>query len=325
MTKLVISSGDPAGIGPDICIKAFGLRKEFNYHPVILGDPYLFEERSKLLGFPISIIEYKGEDPNILSKDYLWILPCYLNQKIEPGEPDPSYAQYVMNMLKLAVSKTMQGEFKALVTGPVNKELLNKGGINFSGHTELLAKLSKSTKVLMMLTSNDLRVALATTHVPISRVTEKITYKHIKDCLNILHSNLQTKWLISRPHLKVLGLNPHAGEGGFIGHEDKEIIMPVIKDLNRKGLNITGPVSADTAFITKNLEGVDAILAMYHDQGLPAFKTKNFGNAVNITLGLPFIRTSVDHGTAYDMAGKTEVDETSLLEATELADKISKK
>ncbi len=325
MTKLVISSGDPAGVGPDICIKAFGLNQKLPYTPIILGDPNLFEERAKKYGFPIKIKEYKGQEESFLSRDFFWMTPFYLKRAVKAGIPDPMSASYMMEMLEFSISSIMKEEFNALITAPINKELINKAGIPFKGHTEVLAELSNTPKVLMMLVSKGLRVALASRHIPIKEVTDFITYDHLKECIQILNLSLKQRWLIKDPHIKVLGLNPHAGEGGFIGKEDKEIILPVIQNLNKKGLKITGPVSADTAFLPKNLKGVDAVLAMYHDQGLPVLKTQGFGYAVNITLGLPFIRTSVDHGTAYEIAGKSEVDESSLLAATEMANKISER
>jgi len=324
MTKLVISSGDPAGVGPDICIKAFGLNKKFSYTPIILGDPNLFEERAKKHGFPIKIKEYQGQEENLLSKEFFWMSPFYLKRSVKAGNPDPISAPYILDMLEFSILRMMDREFNALITAPINKELINSSGIPFKGHTEVLAELSNTSKVLMMLASKDLKVALASRHIPIKEVADFITYDHLKESIQILNLSLKEKWLIKNPHIKVLGLNPHAGEGGFIGKEDKEIILPVIQDLNKKGLKITGPVSADTAFLPQNLEGVDAVLAMYHDQGLPVLKTQGFGFAVNITLGLPFIRTSVDHGTAYEIAGKSEVDESSLLAATEMANQISK-
>ena len=317
MIKLAVSPGDPAGIGPDICIKAFGQNKNLNLTPVIFGDVDLFQERAQNLEVDVQVKEFKGQET--LDDSSFWILPYPLEMKVEPGKPDPSYGDYLMKVLREATNLTLNKEFDALVTGPLNKELINKAGINFFGHTEVLAEISETSKVLMMLTCDNLKIALATTHVPLSEVPELITYEHLCECLTILNNDLQNKWGCSNPCIKVLGLNPHAGDGGYLGKEDQEVIAPAIEYLKTKGLNLIGPVSADTAFIGKNSEHIDAYLAMYHDQGLPVLKTVGFGNSVNITLGLPFIRTSVDHGTAYDMAGKKEVDENSLLEASSLA------
>ena len=317
MIKLAVSPGDPAGIGPDICIKAFGQNKNLNFTPVIFGDMDLFQERAQNLEVDVQVKEFKGQET--LDDSSFWILPYPLEMKVEPGKPDPSYGDYLMRVLREATNLTLNKEFAALVTGPLNKELINKAGISFFGHTEVLAEISDTSKVLMMLTCDNLKIALATTHVPLSEVPKLITYEHLCECLTILNNDLQNKWGCSNPCIKVLGLNPHAGDGGYLGKEDQEVIAPAIEYLKTKGLNLIGPVSADTAFIGKDSEHIDAYLAMYHDQGLPVLKTVGFGNSVNITLGLPFIRTSVDHGTAYDMAGKKEVDENSLLEASSLA------
>ena len=320
MTKLAVSSGDPAGIGPDICIKAFGSKTELHYSPVIFGDPNLFKERAKALGQKIDLQIYRGENEELLSNNCLWIKPHDLKQSVKPGEPDVFYAKYLIDLFEDAIYKTISNEFNGLVTGPINKELMNKGGVAFQGHTEVLTRFAKDKNVLMMLATEDMRVALVTTHVSLAEVPEKITRSNLVNCLTILRDDLRTKWNIKNPYIKILGLNPHAGDGGFIGKEDKEIIAPLVSELNKKDFNIVGPVSADTAFIKKyDNQRVDAILAMFHDQGLPVIKTLGFGKIVNITLGLPFVRTSVDHGTAYDMAGNDQVDESSILEAANLA------
>ena len=317
MIKLAVSPGDPAGIGPDICIKAFGLNKDLDFSPVIFGDINLFKERAQNLEVDIQIQEYKGQKD--LDGKSFWILPYPLDVSVEPGESNSNYGGYLIKVLEDATNLTLKNEFDALVTGPLNKELINKAGISFFGHTEVLADLSNTPKVVMMLTCDNLKVALATTHVPLSEVPKLITHEHLCECLTILNNDLKLKWGYTNPCIKVLGLNPHAGDGGYLGKEDQEIIAPAIEYLKAKGLNLIGPVSADTAFVGKKSEQIDAYLAMYHDQGLPVLKTAGFGNSVNVTLGLPFIRTSVDHGTAYDMAGKKDVDENSLLEAAYLA------
>jgi 4-hydroxythreonine-4-phosphate dehydrogenase len=320
MTKLAVSSGDPAGIGPDICIKAFGSKTELHYSPVIFGDPNLFKERAKALGQKIDLQIYRGENEELLSNNCLWIKPHDLKQSVKPGEPDVFYAKYLLDLFEDAIYKTISNEFNGLVTGPVNKELMNKGGVAFQGHTEVLTRFAKDKNVLMMLATEDMRVALATTHVSLAEVPEMITRNNLLNCLTILRDDLRTKWKIKNPCIKILGLNPHAGDGGFIGKEDQEIIAPLVSELNKEDFTIVGPVSADTAFIKKyDDQRVDAILAMFHDQGLPVIKTLGFGKIVNITLGLPFVRTSVDHGTAYDMAGNDKVDENSMLEAANLA------
>ena len=322
MIKIAVSSGDPAGIGPDICIKAFGQKKIYDFSPVIFGDKELFKSRAKTLGINADIQIYKGQEE--LSNDSLWIANRDCNLNILPGKPDPNCANFIISNFQQAVKRTISKEFEAVVTCPINKEIINKGGINFTGHTEELAKLSKIDKVVMMLATQELKVALATTHLPLREVPEYITQDHIEETILIINNDLQENWKIKNPLIKVLGLNPHAGDGGFLGSEDQEILIPVIKKLNELGLNISGPHSADTAFINNNHQvKPDIVLAMYHDQGLPVIKTIGFGKITNVTLGLPFIRTSVDHGTAYDMAGSIQADESSLIEAAKIAASIS--
>ena len=321
MIKIAVSSGDPAGIGPDICIKAFGQKKIYDFSPVIFGDKELFKSRAKTLGINADIQIYKGQEE--LSNDSLWIANRDCNLNILPGKPDPNCANFIISNFQQAVKRTISKEFEAVVTCPINKEIINKGGINFTGHTEELAKLSKIDKVVMMLATQELKVALATTHLPLREVPEYITQDHIEETILIINNDLQENWKIKNPLIKVLGLNPHAGDGGFLGSEDQETLIPVIKKLNDMGLNISGPHSADTAFINNNQIKPDIVLAMYHDQGLPVIKTIGFGKITNVTLGLPFIRTSVDHGTAYDMAGSIQADESSLIEAAKIAASIA--
>ena len=321
MIKIAVSSGDPAGIGPDICIKAFGQKKTYDFSPVIFGDKELFKSRAKTLGINADIQIYKGQEE--LSNDSLWIANRDCNLNILPGKPDPNCANFIISNFQQAVQRTISKEFEAVVTCPINKEIINKGGINFTGHTEELAKLSKIDKVVMMLATQELKVALATTHLPLREVPEYITQDHIEETILIINNDLQENWKIKNPLIKVLGLNPHAGDGGFLGSEDQEILIPVIKKLNDMGLNISGPHSADTAFINNNQIKPDIVLAMYHDQGLPVIKTIGFGKITNVTLGLPFIRTSVDHGTAYDIAGSIQADESSLIEAAKIAASIA--
>ena len=323
MIKIAVSSGDPAGIGPDICIKAFGQKKIYDFYPVIFGNKELFKSRAQTLGIDVDIQVYKGQEEE-LSNDSLWMVNQDCDLNVLPGKPDPDSSNFIISNFRQAVERTISEEFDAVVTCPINKEIINKGGIEFTGHTEELARLSKKERVVMMLATKNLKVALATTHLPLKAVPEHITLDHIEETILIINNDLQEKWKIKNPLIKVLGLNPHAGDGGFLGSEDQEILIPVIKKLNDMGLNISGPHSADTAFINKsNQTKPDAILAMYHDQGLPVIKTIGFGGITNITLGLPFIRTSVDHGTAYDVAGSIEADESSLIEAAKTAASIA--
>jgi|TARA_Y100000996_G_scaffold342382_1_gene279887 4-hydroxythreonine-4-phosphate dehydrogenase len=323
MIKIAVSSGDPAGIGPDICIKAFGQKRKYNFFPVIFGDREIFEARAQDLGIQIATKAYKGQEKE-LSNDKLWIVDQKCDLSVIPGKPNPECANFIISNFRNAVDRTISKEFDAVVTCPINKEVINKGGIEFTGHTEELARLAKIEKVVMMLTSDKLRVALATTHLPLREVPQHITPKNIEETLLIINKDLQEKYNLKSPLIKVLGLNPHAGDGGYIGSEEQEVLVPAIKKLTNMGLNISGPYSADTAFI-KNDDKTkpDIILAMYHDQGLPALKTLGFRCITNVTLGLPFIRTSVDHGTAYDIAGSAKADESSLIEATKTAAAIA--
>mgnify|MGYP001291501420 FL=1 len=326
MTKIAVSSGDPAGIGPDICIKAFGNKKILSYKPIVFGNIDLFVERAKQINQEINIREYKGEEEDSISNDFLWMVDKPIGVDISSGKPNPKSAEYIINIFEESVNKTISKEFDAIVTCPINKEIINEGGIPFTGHTEELAKLGKTNKVVMMLANQKIKVALASTHIPLNEVSDFINKGHIEEVVEIIHTSLRDYWNANDPLIKVLGINPHAGDGGYIGKEEKEVISPALQNLKEKGINTIGPISADTAFIEKDgTKKADAFLAMFHDQGLPVIKTMGFGETVNITLGLPFIRTSVDHGTAYDKAGLGSADESSLIAAMEMAFSMSKK
>lgn len=326
MTKIAVSSGDPAGIGPDICIKAFGNKKILSYKPIVFGNIDLFVERAKQINQEINIREYKGEEEDSISNDFLWIVDKPIGVDISSSKPNPKSAEYIINIFEESVNKTISKEFDAIVTCPINKEIINEGGIPFTGHTEELAKLGKTNKVVMMLANQKIKVALASTHIPLNEVSDFINKGHIEEVVEIIHTSLRDYWNANDPLIKVLGINPHAGDGGYIGKEEKEVISPALQNLKEKGINTIGPISADTAFIEKDgTKKADAFLAMFHDQGLPVIKTMGFGETVNITLGLPFIRTSVDHGTAYDKAGLGSADESSLIAAMEMAFSMSKK
>lgn len=326
MTKIAVSSGDPAGIGPDICIKAFGNKKILSYKPIIFGNIDLFVERAKQINQEINIREYKGEEEDSISNDFLWMVDKPIGVDISSSKPNPKSADYIINIFEESVNKTISKEFDAIVTCPINKEIINEGGIPFTGHTEELAKLGKTNKVVMMLANQKIKVALASTHIPLNEVSDFINKGHIEEVVEIIHTSLRDYWNTNDPLIKVLGINPHAGDGGYIGKEEKEVISPALQNLKEKGINTIGPISADTAFIEKDgTKKADAFLAMFHDQGLPVIKTMGFGETVNITLGLPFIRTSVDHGTAYDKAGLGSADESSLIAAMEMAFSMSKK
>jgi len=326
MTKIAVSSGDPAGIGPDICIKAFGNKKILSYKPIVFGNIDLFVERAKQINQEINIREYKGEEEDSISNDFLWMVDKPIGVDISSSKPNPKSADYIINIFEESVNKTISKEFDAIVTCPINKEIINEGGIPFTGHTEELAKLGKTNKVVMMLANQKIKVALASTHIPLNEVSDFINKGHIEEVVEIIHTSLRDYWNANDPLIKVLGINPHAGDGGYIGKEEKEVISPALQNLKEKGINTIGPISADTAFIEKDgTKKADAFLAMFHDQGLPVIKTMGFGETVNITLGLPFIRTSVDHGTAYDKAGLGSADESSLIAAMEMAFSMSKK
>ena len=326
MTKIAVSSGDPAGIGPDICIKAFGNKKILSYKPIVFGNIDLFIERAKQINQEIDIREYKGEEEDSISNDFLWMVDMPIGVDISSSKPNPKSAEYIINIFEESVNKTISKEFDAIVTCPINKEIINEGGIPFTGHTEELAKLGKTNKVVMMLANQKIKVALASTHIPLKEVSDFINKGHIQEVVEIIHTSLRDYWNANDPLIKVLGINPHAGDGGYIGKEEKEVISPALQNLKEKGINTIGPISADTAFIEKDgTKKADAFLAMFHDQGLPVIKTMGFGETVNITLGLPFIRTSVDHGTAYDKAGLGSADESSLIAAMEMAFSMSKK
>lgn len=324
MTKIAISSGDPSGIGPDICIKAFANSNSLNFCPIVFGNIKLFEERAEMLKKKVNIEEYTGQESEYLSKDKLWIADVNLDTDIIPGEPNIEAAKYIIKAFESSVNGTINKEFAAVVTCPINKKLINEAGISFTGHTEELARISGQKKVVMMLVNEKMRIALATTHLPLNKVPLFINKEHLEEVISIVHNALKESWGIKSPIIKVLGLNPHAGDGGYIGTEENEIIIPVISKLKEKGLNLKGPLSADTAFVEKNDEiKADAFIAMFHDQGLPVIKLLGFGETVNITLGLSFIRTSVDHGTAYDIAGSGKADESSLITASKMAALLS--
>jgi 4-hydroxythreonine-4-phosphate dehydrogenase len=283
---------------------------------VVIADAVMLAERADLLGKPVTIREYSpGASP--VAGELLVLSQPLANQSV-CGVLDPANAQSLLDGLTRAVAGCQAGEFAALVTAPLQKSVINDAGIKFTGHTEFLAELTGCTTPVMLLVANELRVALATTHMPLSQVPAQLTTAGIVDVLNVLHRDLQSKFGIDTPEIIVCGLNPHAGEGGHLGSEDQEVIAPAIDACIANGLNVRGPLPADTAF-TANAGKADAILAMYHDQGLPVIKYAGFGNAVNVTLGLPIIRTSVDHGTALDLAGKGTADTGSMLAAVSLA------
>ena len=290
--RIALTSGEPAGIGPELCVRV--AREPGNAELVVIGD------RSLLAGAPR--IEH---------------VP--LARPASPGRLDSANARYVLAVLDRALAGCLSGEYAAMVTAPVQKSVINDAGIAFTGHTEYLAERSKSEHVVMMLVGGGLRVALATTHLPLAEVPGAITADSLSKSLRVLDRDLRQRFRIARPRILVAGLNPHSGESGHLGREDIEVIAPAIAAARAAGIDASGPMPADTLFVPERVQGADAVLAMYHDQGLPVLKYASFGRGVNITLGLPFIRTSVDHGTALDLAGSGRADPGSLREALQLA------
>jgi 4-hydroxythreonine-4-phosphate dehydrogenase len=316
--RIAITSGEPAGIGPDILLQAAG--GEFPAELVAIADSRLLAARAENLGLKIKLTEFQpGSPPCPHVAGNLPVLDTTLASHCTPGQLAVANAPYVIETLQRAVDGCLAGTFQAMVTPPVQKSVINDAGIPFSGHTEFLAAATGTAKVVMMLATDKLRVALATTHLPLSAVPAAITRELLQQTLQILHADLISKFGLARPRIAVLGLNPHAGEDGHLGREEIETIIPVVEQLNREGMNLLGPLPADTAFNPKVLDECDAVFAMYHDQGLPVLKYAGFGNAINITLGLPIVRTSVDHGTALDLAGSGKADSSSLRRAIETA------
>lgn len=316
--RIALTPGEPAGIGPDLVVT---LAQEPQAHEIVaIADPDLLLARAKQLGLPLQIrVVNPADAPKPSAAGELAVLPIALATEVKAGELNVRNAGYILNTLDAAISGCVSGEFAALVTGPVQKSVINDAGIAFSGHTEYLADKTATEKVVMMLATKGLRVALATTHLPLKDVAAAINEKELMQVIRILQRDLQQQFGIAEPKIYVCGLNPHAGEGGHLGREEIEIIEPTLEKLRAEGINLIGPLPADTLFTPKYLDHADAVLAMYHDQGLPVLKYKGFGQAVNVTLGLPIIRTSVDHGTALDLAATGKADLGSLRTALSYA------
>jgi len=319
--RVAITPGEPAGIGPDLVVQL--AQRDWPVELVICADATLLADRAALLGLPLQFRDY---DPAVAAvaqqAGTLTVLPLALHAPVTPGVLNPLNGPYVVETLARACDGCLNGEFAALVTGPVHKGVINDAGTPFTGHTEFFEERSHAAKVVMMLATEELRVALATTHLPLKDVAQAITPALLREVINILHGDLQQKFGIRHPHILVCGLNPHAGEGGHMGTEEIETIIPVLEEMRASGMNLSGPLPADTLFQPKYLDNADAVLAMYHDQGLPVLKYQGFGRGVNITLGLPFIRTSVDHGTALELAGHGTADVGSFITALNLAIKM---
>lgn len=316
--RLAITPGEPAGIGPDILVQAS--QQSCAAERVAFCDPDLLRARATLLNLPLILQPFDPlSKPQPQPAGVLSVYPVALQHAVQPGKPDARHARYVLDTLTAATRACMNHHCHGLVTGPVHKGLMNEGGIRFSGHTEFLAEYTHSEQVVMMLAAPDLRVALATTHLPLREVPDAITGPHLEKILFTLDRDLKRYFCKTQPHIFVCGLNPHAGDNGVLGREEIEVITPVLDALRRQGLRITGPLSADTIFSGINRQQADVFLAMYHDQGLPVLKYHGFGEAVNVTLGLNIIRTSVDHGTAFDLAGTGHADPGSLDAAIRMA------
>ncbi len=316
--RLAITAGEPAGIGPDLCLML--AQQPASCERVVIADPQLLEQRAAQLGLRVELQPF---DPDALpaaqAAGQLSVLPVSLAAECRPGELNRANAAYVLDTLRLAGAGALNGTFDAIVTAPVHKGIINDAGVPFSGHTEFFAEQTATEQVVMMLACPSLRVALATTHLPLRQVADAITGPLIERVMRILHNDLLSKFGIATPRILVCGLNPHAGEDGHLGREELDIIIPALERLRAEGMHLIGPLPADTLFTPKHLDQADAVLAMYHDQGLPVLKHKGFGNAVNITLGMPIIRTSVDHGTALDLAGTGQANPGSLQVALDTA------
>jgi 4-hydroxythreonine-4-phosphate dehydrogenase len=315
---IAVTPGEPAGIGPDVCLR-LATRAPRDAALVFIADPELLAARARQLGASLALPPWKEPCPGC------FVHPVRAVHPVVPGRLDPANARYVVETLEHATDSCLKGEFDALVTGPVHKGAINDAGIPFSGHTEFLADRSRAKQVVMMLACPDLRVALVTTHLPLADVPHAITRERLTAVIEVLHADLCAKFGLADPRILVCGLNPHAGEGGHLGREEIEVIEPAIRALTARGLKLTGPAPADTAFLPAQLAQTDAVLAMYHDQGLPVLKHHDFAHTVNVTLGLPFIRTSVDHGTALELAGTGRADPSSLIAAVDLAVTLLKK
>jgi len=317
--RFALPPGEPAGIGPDLCLL---LARQAQPHILVaIASRELLEQRAAQLGVPITVIAVEPSawpsTPASAGSLYVWDTPLAVSA--QAGQLNPSNAAYVLETLRRAGQGCLDGDFAGMITAPVHKGVINQAGVPFSGHTEFLAELTHTEQVVMMLATHGLRVALVTTHLPLKDVAAAITPERLERVARILHTDLVEKFGIAKPRILVCGLNPHAGEGGHLGREELDIIEPSLARLRDEGLDLIGPLPADTLFTPKHLEQCDAVLAMYHDQGLPVLKYKGFGAAVNVTLGLPIIRTSVDHGTALDLAGTGLIDTGSLQVALETA------
>ena len=322
--RIALTSGEPAGIGPELCLAL--ATRELPCELVCLGDRQLLEERAAALRLGVRLRNYQpvaAPQAAAHRRGELSVAHVPLAVPSVPGRPDTANARYVLALLDRAIEGALAGEFHALVTAPVHKGVINDAGIGFSGHTEYLQQRTHAARAVMLLTAGALRVALVTTHLPLRAVSDAISVDLLCQVATILARELATRFAVPAPRIAVCGLNPHAGEGGHLGDEELRIIAPAVAQMRAAGIRATGPLSADTVFVPQVLAGFDAVLAMYHDQGLPVIKHAGFESAVNVTLGLPLIRTSPDHGTALDLAGTGRADPSSLAAAVQLASTLA--
>jgi len=318
---VAVTAGEPAGIGPDLCVEL--ARRRLPARVVVVADQGLLKDRARRLRVPLRLVEFSPVSAVKFPSGVLMVHHIPLERPAVAGRLDPANSRYVLRTLETAVDGCRKGIFDAMVTAPVQKSVINDAGIAFTGHTEFLAERTGAEHVVMMLAGGGLRVALATTHLALKDVAGAITREGLERTLRVLRQDLIGRFSVANPRIFVAGLNPHAGESGFLGREEIEIIAPVLDKLRREGFNLVGPLPADTLFHPKRLKDCDCVLAMYHDQGLPVLKYASFGAGVNVTLGLPLIRTSVDHGTALDLAGTGKAEIGSLVEAIKLAAELA--
>jgi 4-hydroxythreonine-4-phosphate dehydrogenase len=318
LPRLLLTTGEPAGVGPELLVRL--AQRSWSCAVAAIGSIELLQAAAARLQLPLQLTatQFDAEWP-AHQPGQLLCLPVPLAAPVTPGTLDVRNADFVMAQLQQAATAALNGRVDAIVTNPVHKGIINDSGLPFSGHTEFFSAAAGNVPVLMLLATEGLRVALATTHLPLRAVPDAITTERLSTTLQLLHQQLQQRFALTAPRIAVLGLNPHAGEGGHLGDEELRVIAPVVTQLRAQGLNLIGPLSADTAFNPDKLPQYDAYLAMYHDQGLPVLKARGFHRSVNITLGLPFIRTSVDHGTALDLAGRGIADPGSLIYASDVA------
>ncbi|MEM0911433.1 MAG: 4-hydroxythreonine-4-phosphate dehydrogenase PdxA [Pseudomonadota bacterium] len=323
LPRIAVTPGEPAGIGPDLMVEL--CLRQWDAQLVVYADAEMMMQRAQQLGKKIKILPYSAGMNYIPKPGEMIVHHIPVETIVEPGKLNVENGAYVVETLRMACDQNIQGDFDAVVTGPVHKGTINKAGVSFSGHTEYFAQQSNTADVVMMLATEGLRVCLATTHIPLAYVSKAITPERLSKVIRIINTDLKLKFGIAKPRIYVCGLNPHAGEDGHLGQEEIIVMKPTLESLCSEGFDIVGPLPADTIFHTKYLDDADVVLAMYHDQGLPVLKFKGFGNSVNITLGLPFIRTSVDHGTAADLAGTGNANIGSMSRALETAIDLAKR